>query len=111
MRAACVLVELSHIDIWLDRDKNGPDVPFLRNLSSGKTVRQLTILLGFVGRCADAGDQIVWNFDVCQIRCQIKCWRGFLRQCRRWEQRQHHAAEQQDAEKSFSHGLVPPFSF
>ena len=22
MRAACVLVELSHIDIWLDRDKN-----------------------------------------------------------------------------------------
>ena len=110
MRAACVLVELSHIDIWLDRDKNGPDVPFLRNLSSGKTVRQLTILLGFVGRCADAGDQIVWNCDVCQIRCQIKCWRGFLRQCRRWEQRQHHAAEQQDAEKSFSHGLVPPFS-
>ena len=110
MRAACVLVELSHIDIWLDRDKNSPDVPFLRNLSSGKTVRQLPILLGFVGLCADAGDQIVWNCDVCQIRCQIKCWRGFLRQCRRWEQRQHHAAEQQDAEKSFSHGLVPPFS-
>ena len=27
------------------------------------------------------------------------------------QQRQHHAAEQQDAEKSFSHGLVPPFSF
>ena len=26
------------------------------------------------------------------------------------QQRQHHAAEQQDAEKSFSHGLVPPFS-
>ena len=71
MRAACVLVELSHIDIWLDRDKNSPDVPFLRNLSSGKTVRQLPILLGFVGRCAGASDQIIWNCDVCQIRCQI----------------------------------------
>ena len=61
MRAACVLVELILIDSWLDRDKNSPDVPFLRNLRSGKTVRQLTILLGFVGLCADAGDQIGGN--------------------------------------------------
>ena len=61
MRAACVLIELILIDSWLDRDKNGPDVPFLRNLSSGKTVRQLTILLGFVGRCAGASDQIGGN--------------------------------------------------
>ena len=110
MWATHVLVKFSFIDGILDIDNNSPDVPFLRNLSSGKTVRQLPILLGFVGLCADAGDQIVWNCDVCQIRCQIKCWRSFLRQCRRWEQRQHHAAEQQDAEKSFSHGLVPPFS-
>ena len=90
MRAACVLVELSLIDIWLNTDNNGPDAPFLRNLSSGKTVRQLTILLALVGRCADAGDQIVWNCDVFQIRCQIKYWRGFLRQCRRWEQTYNH---------------------
>ena len=37
-----------------------------------------------------AGDQIVWNFDARQSRCQIKCWRGFLRQCRRWEQTYNH---------------------
>ena len=110
MCATHVLVKFSFIDGILDIDNNSPDVPFLRNLSSGKTVRQLPILLGFVGLCADAGDQIVWNCDVRQTRCQIKCWRSFLRQCRRWEQRQHHAAEQQDAENSFSHNLVPPFS-
>ena len=69
MRAACVLVELILIDSWLDRDKNSPDVPFLRNLRSGKTVRQLTILLGFVGLCADAGDKIGGNCNACQILC------------------------------------------
>ena len=69
MRAACVLVELSHIDIWLDRDKNSPDVPFLRNLSSGKTVRQLPILLGFVGLCAGASDKIGGNCNARQILC------------------------------------------
>jgi hypothetical protein len=69
MRAACVLIELILIDSWLDRDKNSPDVPFLRNLRSGKTVRQLTILLGFVGLCADAGDKIGGNCNARQILC------------------------------------------
>ena len=110
MRAACVLVELSHIDIWLDRDKNSPGTVLHQGLRSRKAAGQLAVLFTLVGLCADTGDQIVWNCDARQIRCQIKCWRGFLCQCRRWEQRQHHAAEQQDAEKSFSHGLVPPFS-
>ena len=69
MRAARVLVKLSFIDGFFDRNNNRPDVPFLRNLRSGKTVRQLTILLGFVGLCADAGDKIGGNCNARQILC------------------------------------------
>ena len=110
MFAIHVLAKVIFIDVALDIDNNRPETVLLQDRRSRKAAGQLAVTPAFVGLCADAGDQIIWNCDVCQIRCQIKCWRSFLRQCRRWEQRQHHAAEQQDAEKSFSHGLVPPFS-
>ena len=110
MFATHVLVKFSFIDGIHDIDNNRPETVLLRDHRSRKAAGQLTVTPAFVGLCAGASDQIVWNCDARQIRCQIKCWRGFLCQCRRWEQRQHHAAEQQDAEKSFSHGLVPPFS-
>ena len=90
MCAACVLVELSPIDIWLNTDNNRPDTILLLGHSIGKAVWQFAVTLAFAGLCADAGDQIVWNCDVLQILCQIKCWRGFLRQNRRWEQTYNH---------------------
>ena len=90
MRAACVLVELSPIDIWLNTDNNRPETVLLQDRRSRKAAGQLAVTPALVGRCADAGDQIVWNCDARQIRCQIKWWRGFLRQNRRWEQTYNH---------------------
>ena len=91
MFATRVFAKLSDIDGFLDRDNNRPDTILLLNLlRSRKAAGQLAVLFALVGRCADAGDQIVWNFDARQSRCQIKCWRGFLRQCRRWEQTYNH---------------------
>ena len=90
MRAARVLVKLSFIDGFFDRNNNRPDITLFLDLSSRKAAGQLAVLFTLVGLCTDAGDQIVWNCDVCQIRCQIKCWRSFLRQCRRWEQSYEH---------------------
>ena len=84
MRAACVLVELSHIDIWLDIDNNRPDTTLLLDHSIGKAVWQFAVTLAFVGLFADAGDQIVWNCDARQILCQVK-GRRLIRQCSCWE--------------------------
>ena len=61
MCAARVLVKLSHINGFLDRNNNRPDFPFLYNFRSGKAVWQLAVLLALVGLCAGASDQIVGN--------------------------------------------------
>ena len=90
MRAARVLVKLSFIDGFLDRNNNRPDFPFLHNFRSGKAVWQLAVLLGFVGLCADAGDKIGGNCNARQILCQVKGRCSFLRQCHCWEQSYEH---------------------
>ena len=90
MFATRVFAKLRDIDGFIDRDNNRPDTILHQGLISRKAAGQLAVLFALVGRCADAGDQIVWNFDVFQSCCQIKCWRAFLRQCRRWEQTYNH---------------------
>ena len=90
MFATRVFAKLRDIDGFIDRDNNRPDITLLLDHRIGKAAGQFAVTLAFFGRCADAGDQIVWNFDVFQSCCQIKCWLAFLRQCRRWEQTYNH---------------------
>ena len=73
-------------------------------LHRGNLVRRKAVIVVFIKFSLDILPEFFIR-EVCIVNRHIAGGKGGGGQ-----QRQHHAAEQQDAEKSFSHGLVPPFS-